>query len=704
MSLEYFKNNTVAEDLKDSFKRIYIFDIEANGLYDQASHILCIVIKNYHTKEVFKFTPENIKEAITELTKADYLIGHNIIDYDVPVIKKFYKDLFKDFKGTLIDTLVMCRQLFNNRAVRDKIQLNKRIFKEDTFKVYNRNKKVYESAVGKHSLESYGLRYNFPKNTFGNDLDWTTAVFSEEMLMYCVQDVELNAHIFDVCVKYLYKYSVPWEVFLLEFQVQRIISEQQRYGWVFDKEKAERLYIELSSKRTELEHKLQEAFKGYTETLKTPEYYTATVPVACGNNTTYNNSKYIGFVQFHINQPPPILTTTYKATTKGQLSDELWEIYKNIICDDTGKAWKRKDLNTLIKPGPLRTKYYPFNPNSPTDIHRELNNKYGWEPKEFNEKDGKPKCGTAILEKLTQYKECKWLCELEVVQDRLEKLAGGKNGGYLAFCNDDDNRVHGSAITLGAGTNRATHSKPHLGQVPAKGVSYGEEFRELFIVPSRCKLVGTDQSAVEMCVLAHYLAEYDDGEFAEAVLDGDPHTRNQQITGIDTRDATKTAFYAVLYGAGAGKISKSLNISIQSAASIKKKLLKGLPALQHLIDKCQEDHGKKGYVRAIDGRMIYTRKAHSALNAKIQSTAAVLAKMWMYIIDVELEKRGIKEYVHQVGWIHDELQFEVVVSDNLPEEVGKISQEAMIKVSEYFSLDCLVKAEYNIGDSWAETH
>ena len=67
-------------------------------------------------------------------------------------------------------------------------------------------------------------------------------------------------------------------------------------------------------------------------------------------------------------------------------------------------------------------------------------------------------------------------------------------------------------------------------------------------------MVGADASGLELRCLAHFLAEYDDGEYADVVLNGDIHSHNQEAAGLPTRDSAKTFIYGWLYGAGPEKI------------------------------------------------------------------------------------------------------------------------------------------------------
>ena len=84
-----------------------VFDIEIDDL--KATLIHCIVAQDADSGETFKFPPSKLQEGYEFLTKADRLIGHNIIGYDIPVLEKLHG---VKLTNKLEDTLVMSR-LFN---------------------------------------------------------------------------------------------------------------------------------------------------------------------------------------------------------------------------------------------------------------------------------------------------------------------------------------------------------------------------------------------------------------------------------------------------------------------------------------------------------------------------------------------------------------------------------------------------------------
>ena len=67
-----------------------IFDLESNGLLDELDRIHCLCLKNIDTEETYSFAPSEVKTGVKMLMEADLVIGHNIIAFDIPAIKKVY--------------------------------------------------------------------------------------------------------------------------------------------------------------------------------------------------------------------------------------------------------------------------------------------------------------------------------------------------------------------------------------------------------------------------------------------------------------------------------------------------------------------------------------------------------------------------------------------------------------------------------------
>jgi hypothetical protein len=167
---------------------LIVFDIETDGLLHDVTKVHCIAIYDTETDETHVFNDEGptepIVRAITMLESADRIAGHNIIGYDLPVLKKLYP--FFEFNGDTVDTLVLSRLYHPNLLEIDK----RRKWKHMPLQLY-----------GRHSLEAYGYRLGEFKGEFAKTTDWKE--WSEEMQEYCVQDTLVTTKLCNHFHRYL---------------------------------------------------------------------------------------------------------------------------------------------------------------------------------------------------------------------------------------------------------------------------------------------------------------------------------------------------------------------------------------------------------------------------------------------------------------------------------------------------------------------
>jgi len=266
----------------------------------------------------------------------------------------------------------------------------------------------------------------------------------------------------------------------------------------------------------------------------------------------------------------------------------------------------------------------------------------------------------------------------------------------------DDGRVHGKVITNGAVTGRMTHSSPNMAQIPNAGSVYGHECRECWAVEEDNVLVGCDASGLELRMLAHYMKDED---YVKTVVEGsskdgtDVHTKNQKAAGLQTRDQAKTFIYAFLYGAGPSKIGSIVGGGAKDGERLIASFLKATPSLQRLRDTVGKYAGK-GFVPGLDGRKIWVRSEHAALNSLLQGAGAIVMKkaLCLFYDKIKANKWPVK----LVANVHDEFQFECPPS--VAEEAGKAARQSIIDAGIYFNLRCPLDGEYKIGQSWRHTH
>jgi DNA polymerase I-like protein with 3'-5' exonuclease and polymerase domains len=377
-------------------------DIETDGL--DPTVVWCIVVQNVDTKEVITFTPDTVGTFNAWMVEADTLIFHNGIGYDVPVMKKL---LGTDFTNTKVEDTLVLSQLDDPRR------------------------------EGGNGLKSWGDRFGYPK---GDHEDWSC--YSEEMLTYCVRDVEITTKLYHKMMSC----GMPKDAIELEYKTKEHCSVQEKNGWYFDEDNAVRLLQQISSDITEVESEVRSVFK----------------PLAVFNEV--------------------------KKADKFNASGSRSVRYQNQLAK--GCCWHpngKWGYNT----------YDEFNLGSRKQIAKYLIN-FGWEPTVLTDK-GSVKVDEAVLEDV-DIPEAKLIARYLMLQKRISML-----NSWLDALNEDTHSIHSRVHTLGTVTNRMSSSNPNLQQVVASDKEYGQEMRSLFTVPKGKVIVGADLSGLELRCLAHYM-------------------------------------------------------------------------------------------------------------------------------------------------------------------------------------------------------
>jgi len=369
----------------------------------------------------------------------------------------------------------------------------------------------------------------------------------------------------------------------------------------------------------------------------------------------------------------------------------------------------------------LKTKVITFNPASRLQTSQRLREKYPEITFETTEK-GSPKVDDDVLEKLgTKYPEARLLAEYQLLNKRIGQLSDGKEA-WLKHCEKfGDGKIHGEIITNACISGRCSHKRPNTGQIPSVGHAYGAECRSLFYAPDGWLLGGADASGLELRALGHWLAYYDDGEYAELVSDPDRdiHFHNACLFGIHdkdkeipklTRDLSKRLIYCILYGGGAKKTGSimspkdSEHKQYERGKETIETFYRNLPAIKQLKDKVEATLNQRDYLIGIDGRRLQIRSKHSALNQLLQSTGAISVKKATTILYDDMTNKGLKFYKDWgfVAHVHDEYQ--CLLRPQYTDLFKELAIDSFRKSGEYFSLKCPLTGEAKIGKNWCETH
>ncbi len=573
-----------------------VFDIETDDL--DATLIHCIVAQDVDTEEIYKFPPDKLQEGYKFLATANTLIGHNIIGFDIPMVHKFGGVDLSSIP--VIDTLVLSR-LFN------------------------------PAREGGHSLEKWGYKLGYHKIDFSDYLN-----YSEDMMNYCVRDVELNTEV----LKELRKESKGFDKQSIELEqrVSKIIKQQEVNGFKFDTQHALLLLAELREKKQAIEDEVHNTFK--------PKWI---------------DDK---------------LVTPY-IKKDGELSK------RGLTDDEYNRCISTQNMNPF-----MRQQLVDFNLGSRKQIGEYLID-FGWKPDRFTP-TGQPIVDEKTLSEITHIHEANLIAQFLLLQKRIAQIDS------WIEATEEDERVHGFVIPNGAITGRMTHRNPNMAQVPSSHSPYGKECRACWIVEDNNVLLGVDASGLEIRMLAHYM---NDEEYTNEILNGDVHTANQKLAKLKSRDKAKTFIYALMYGAGDEKLGKVVGGSTADGKRARQYFFDNKPTFKSLRDRVQRASSKK-YLKGLDGRKLYVRNQHSALNTLLQGAGAIVMKKGLVLLDDMLRLNGI-DYKF-VANIHDEWQIEV--KESQADFAGRLAVDSIIKAGEHFKLRCPLDGEYKTGVNWSETH
>lgn len=701
--------------------REVIFDLETDGLLPEVSTIWCISLRviedgvespSYSYRNNPATGEDDIDDAIGIIEEADVVIGHNILGYDLAVIDKLYDDYAPKPGQIVRDTQVMAQMCFANEKDKD-------------FERFRRGM-IEGKLIGRMGLEAWGQRLGHYKGSYSKDMKaagrdpWKDFDF-ETGVPYCEDDVEVTSRLWRKIL------GMEWahESVILEHQISELMNLQEQYGFWFNTVEAKKLEAHLRVTYDEMTVDAVGHFGNWMAPVK----------------------KYKGEPREHYGE------------------DDSRSVWAEVTIE------KRATRKVTPKEGPTagvtchfsaeapycKVEMKEFNPNSRPQIIDRLKTIYGWEPVDFTEA-GTPEVNDEVLRELAKHWPiCETLAELFFYNKLLGQVANGDNS-WLSHV-DQWGFIHGRCNAGGTRSGRASHSSPNIAQVPkvkivnvkdaeggwnpvvlvngepiadvfnSDGTSkknvllkgrpgdYGWECRNLFGAPTingvQWWMMGCDLKGVELRCFAHHLAEFDDGEYVKIVLDGDPHTINMNAAGLNSRDNAKTFLYATLYGAGDEKIGSivcmpntAIGIMKARGRELKAKFQEGLPAYRSLVKKIARE-AKRGYLIGLDGRKLWVKSPHSALNLQLQSDGALLAKKWVVLFTQYMEQAGYVmgwngDFV-LCAWIHDEIQVACRTKE-IAEHAKELSLKAAIEAGKYFNYRAPIEADAKIGRTWAETH
>jgi DNA polymerase-1 len=203
----------------------YILDIETNGFLANVTKVWLIVLRSVVSGEVVKtyYPFRGDMSWMTELNEVKFLAGHNIIGYDLLVLKKLYG---WECTVPVFDTMLLSQTLDYKRF-----------------------------PSGRHSLAEWGKFLGQNKTEFDKFDE-----YSQEMEDYCMQDTYVNLlayrHLKAELAKKVERNPQFKHSLRIEHDAARFVAEAEINGWLFNVEEGKKVLELLNSKVKEIEDKI----------------------------------------------------------------------------------------------------------------------------------------------------------------------------------------------------------------------------------------------------------------------------------------------------------------------------------------------------------------------------------------------------------------------------------------------------------------
>jgi DNA polymerase I-like protein with 3'-5' exonuclease and polymerase domains len=643
----------------------FIIDIEANGLFKEATRIHCIALRNIEDNSVEVYTNDFNICPLASGSLEDFkckeistLIGHNIINYDLPVIEKIIGKRFKEIE--VIDTLLLSNLFYPD------------IYETKPISSYDREQ---YKIKGGHSLKAWGIRLREFKGEFTGSFE----VPSEDMIEYCIQDTNVTLKLYEYLMENKGCFVTSELPIKLEHDIAPIVTRQVHRGVVFNENKAIDLLTEIDAKIFKMRSELRDQFK--TRAISLGEF----TPKL--DRPLYGYRKGCTFTKIKFEE--------FNPGSRKQVADRLqkelgWEPEE---FTEAGIAkLDEKILSTLPLPGVELLKEYYLAQNISGKLWtgenswlKSLKNgriygqvvQNGTVTGRFTH--NRPNLGQIPSEKNIYGKQCRALfeaspgmvlfgCDADALE--LRCLAG-----YLAKY---DNGEFVKTVLYGS---KETKTDVHTLNAEAYGVPGDRDCAKTLFY---AMLYGAQ--APKMGEILHRFG-YDFDDF---------------VSNMDS-EVFKIKKWAVSKGIDRPEMWYKF---VAAGKVLKQNYGNQIPALDELKSGILTAVKERGFLKAIDGRKLKVRSDHAALNMLLQSCGALIMKKALYIADSDLQKEGLTPGIDYefVLNIHDEFQIEVLDNSSVRSIISNIVPDSIRKAGEFFNFKCPMKGDGKFGSNWSETH
>ena len=596
-----------------------VFDIETDGLYDKVTKVFCIVIYDINREETFAYGPDRIDDALAHLATGDVLIGHNVIFYDVPVLQKLHSF---NCKARILDTLICTRLIWPKEKLYD---LDVQLYPE-----------VPKNYRGMAGLKAWGYRLSDNKIEFKDFSE-----YSEEMLVYCKQDVSVTSKLW----KHIANQDYPEQALKLEHDFALAINKQIRAGVSFDVDAAIDLVDNLRAREAQLETELKEIFPP----LEHRNWFTPKV-----NNKTRGYVKGVPFEKIHYEE--------FNPGSRDQIADRLKAKYGWQPEKTTEKG------NPILNDEVLEALPYP---------------------------EAKPLAEYMLIKKrLGQIADGNnaWLKLVNNDSSRMhgDVVTNGCVTGRCAHRYPNMGQVPAGYSPYGKECRSLFHAPQGWDMIgiDAKALELrclagylaiydGGEYARVVTDPTiDIHVYNQERFGVATRDISKRLLY--------AVLYGAGHLKAGSIVDPNEKDEE------VLRKLGRTAINS---------------FMAEVPALKELKERIESQIAHNDHLVGLDRRILYCRSAFKGLNVLLQSAGAILMKQVVINIHDNIESALSLPHGaewEQVLMVHDEVQ--LVCSPKYTEQIRAQALAAFPQAQQFFGFLCDIEGDSRVGSNWSQTH
>ena len=596
-----------------------VFDIETDGLYDKVTKVFCIVIYDINREETFAYGPDRIDDALAHLATGDVLIGHNVIFYDVPVLQKLHSF---NCKARILDTLICTRLIWPKEKLYD---LDVQLYPE-----------VPKNYRGMAGLKAWGYRLSDNKIEFKDFSE-----YSEEMLVYCKQDVSVTSKLW----KHIANQGYPEQALKLEHDFALAINKQIRAGVSFDVDAAIDLVDNLRAREAQLETELKEIFPP----LEHRNWFTPKV-----NNKTRGYVKGVPFEKIHYEE--------FNPGSRDQIADRLKAKYGWQPEKTTEKG------NPILNDEVLEALPYP---------------------------EAKPLAEYMLIKKrLGQIADGNnaWLKLVNNDSSRMhgDVVTNGCVTGRCAHRYPNMGQVPAGYSPYGKECRSLFHAPQGWDMIgiDAKALELrclagylaiydGGEYARVVTDPTiDIHVYNQERFGVATRDISKRLLY--------AVLYGAGHLKAGSIVDPNEKDEE------VLRKLGRTAINS---------------FMAEVPALKELKERIESQIAHNDHLVGLDRRILYCRSAFKGLNVLLQSAGAILMKQVVINIHDNIESALSLPHGaewEQVLMVHDEVQ--LVCSPKYTEQIRAQALAAFPQAQQFFGFLCDIEGDSRVGSNWSQTH